>query len=256
MSETSRASTGPAAPRYTRQAMQPTIYSGGQPVPPDPSLASYFTKAQTLLGRNEVPDRAVIQEYLSNGGVNLDPATTAWCAAFINSTLQQEGYKGTGSNMARSFINYGEAVDKPQKGDIAVFSRENQPNGPFGHAGFFDGYDEDGKIRVLGGNQDNSVSYTSLDAARLLGFRRPIKGDGQTMIAQNSPSQVAPPAAPPVPFLPAAESAAPGLGETLASAFTLPQPAPQQNRVAQDDRVLAERKRKEALFDSVAGMFA
>jgi uncharacterized protein (TIGR02594 family) len=127
--------------------------------------------AATQLGKREAPDRAALQDYLKTGGVNLDPATLAWCAAFVNSSLGQAGIKGTGSNLARSFLNYGEAVDQPQKGDIAVFSR-GDPMGPYGHVGFFEGYDPDGRIRVLGGNQSDSVSIAAQDPSRLLGFRR------------------------------------------------------------------------------------
>lgn len=158
--------------------------------------------ASSLLGKGEVPDRGVIQEYLKNGGVNLDPATTAWCAAYVNSTLAQSGYEGTGSNMARSFLNYGEAVDAPQSGDLAVFSRGN-PNGPYGHVGFFDRMNEDGTIRVLGGNQGNQVSYANYPADRLLGYRRPVAGgngatdavnamaDGSLQTASNDPASTA-----------------------------------------------------------------
>jgi len=218
--------------------------------PEPPSGVAYFDKARTLLGKNEGLDRGVIQEYLRNGGVNLDPATTAWCAAFINASLQQEGYEGTGSNMARSFATYGEAVDKPQRGDLAVFSREGQPNSPLGHVGFFDGYDENGKIRVLGGNQSDSVRLSSYAPDRLLAFRRPIKGGGPSMNAKNPSGPT--PAGTPLPSAPAPSSLAstPPLsvpeGTSLASFFTAT-PA-QQPRVDTQARAKADRLRREALY--------
>lgn len=134
-------------------------------------------RAASMLGMNETDQRQALQEYLSNGGSRLDPAVTAWCAAFVNSSLSQAGLEGTGSNMARSFMDWGQAVDTPQPGDIAVFSR-GDPNGPYGHVGFFQGYDENGGIRVLGGNQGGAnmggggVSEAVYGADRLLGFRR------------------------------------------------------------------------------------
>lgn len=147
--------------------------------------------AASLIGKGEVPDRAVIQEYLQNGGINLDPATTAWCAAYVNATLGQAGYEGTGSNMARSFLNYGEAVDAPQRGDLAVFSR-GDPNGPYGHVGFFDTINPDGTIRVLGGNQGDAVSYSNYPADRLLGYRRPVplSGSAEAVTAMGEEGQV------------------------------------------------------------------
>lgn len=133
---------------------------------------SPFQFASSMLGKGEVPDRAALQDYLTTGGANLDPATTAWCAAYVNASLGHAGIKGTGSNMARSFLNWGEGVKEPQQGDLAVFTR-GDPKGPYGHVGFFDSYTPEGKIKVLGGNQGDAVSYASYDPGQLLGFRRP-----------------------------------------------------------------------------------
>lgn len=161
--------------------------AGAAGVPQAVAQSDPMGLAATLIGKGEVPDRASIQEYLRNGGVNLDPATTAWCAAFVNATLGQAGIEGTGSNMARSFLNYGEAVDQPQRGDLAVFSR-GDPNGPFGHVGFFDALNPDGTIRVLGGNQSDAVGYSNYGADQLLGYRRPPAGGAAVPTGGGSPS--------------------------------------------------------------------
>lgn len=150
-----------------------------------------FQIAARQLGMNERDQNAALAEYMANGGVNLDPAVTAWCAAYVNATLQQAGMQGTGSNMARSFLDWGTEVSEPQRGDLAVFTR-GDPNGPFGHVGFFDGYNEDGTIRVLGGNQGDSVSIASYSPDDLLGFRRGEGMGGQTgnaLAAMQPPSQ-------------------------------------------------------------------
>jgi len=137
--------------------------------------------AEANLGMNERDQNAALQDFLKNGGVNLDPATTAWCAAYVNATLKQAGLEGTGSNLARSFENWGEAVDgDPQRGDLAVFWRESMDSGK-GHVGFFDGYNEDGTIRVLGGNQGDSVSYSNYNPNQLIGFRRAPKNPMMAM---------------------------------------------------------------------------
>lgn len=134
------------------------------------SIAAYESLAAQM-GMDENAQNAALREYMANGGVNLDPAVTAWCAGAANAAIQAAGGKGTGSNMARSFLDYGQPVTDPQKGDIAVFSR-GDPNSGQGHVGFFDGYNPDGTIRVLGGNQGDKVSIASYDPSRLLGFRR------------------------------------------------------------------------------------
>ncbi len=141
-----------------------TSGSGGE-------LPELMQIAAQNLGLNEVDQNAALQDFLKTGGVNLDPATTAWCAAFVNATLKQGGMEGTGSNLARSFETWGEEAKDPQRGDLAVFWRESKESGK-GHVGFFDGYNEDGTIRVLGGNQGDSVSYSSYNPDQLIGFRR------------------------------------------------------------------------------------
>jgi uncharacterized protein (TIGR02594 family) len=145
--------------------------------------------AAKQMGLDEQGQRAALQDYLATGGANLDPATTAWCAAFVNATLQQTGIQGTGSNMARSFLNWGQPVDQPQEGDLAVFSR-GDPSGPYGHVGFFKGYDPQGNILVLGGNQGDAVSVAPYSPDRLLGFRR--AGEGGTMQSGMPMGQPAP----------------------------------------------------------------
>ena len=130
-----------------------------------------YSVAESMVGKGEVPDRAILQEFLANGGENLDPATTAWCAAFVNAVLAKSGGQGTGKLNARSFMDWGQEVDQPQRGDVAVFSR-GDADGWQGHVGFFDSYGDDGQIRVLGGNQGDSVNISGYDPSTLLGFRR------------------------------------------------------------------------------------
>jgi uncharacterized protein (TIGR02594 family) len=130
--------------------------------------------AGAQLGMDENQQNAALKDYLQTGGQNLDPKSLAWCAAYANSTLQQAGYKGTGSNMARSFLEWGQDVDpgKAARGDLAVFGR-GDPNGPYGHVGFIDQINPDGTIRLLAGNQGDKVSYANYNLSDALGVRRP-----------------------------------------------------------------------------------
>ncbi len=165
----------PMGPRSADDSSMGTAKGGGGELPELMQIAA------NTLGMNENDQNAALQDYLKNGGVNLDPATTAWCAAFVNATLKQGGLEGTGSNLARSFETWGEGVEgDPQRGDLAVFWRESQDSGK-GHVGFFDGYNEDGTIRVLGGNQGDSVSYSNYNPKQLIGFRRAPKNPMMAM---------------------------------------------------------------------------
>lgn len=138
-----------------------------------PALQSHLKVASAFLGASEGKDGGAIAAFIKKAaGIDIDPRQTAWCAAYVNAVLGSQGIEGTGKLNARSFLDFGEAVDSPSKGDIVVLSR-GDPNGWKGHVGFFAGYDANGKVKVLGGNQGNAVSVASYDAGRILGFRRP-----------------------------------------------------------------------------------
>ena len=134
------------------------------------SLQAYQMLAQKV-GMNERDQNAALSEYMANGGVNLDPAVTAWCAAVINASLEQAGVEGTGKLNARSYLDWGDPVDTPQRGDVAVFAR-GDPDGWQGHVGFYDSANEDGTVNILGGNQGDAVSIKPYSTDRLLGYRR------------------------------------------------------------------------------------
>lgn len=123
-----------------------------------------------VVGLNENSDAAAISSFIKrSAGISIDPRVTPWCAAFVNAVLGAQGIEGTGKLNARSFLNFGTATDDPKAGDIVVFSRGT---GGQGHVGFFQGYDANGNILVLGGNQSNSVRVSSYSPDKLLGFRR------------------------------------------------------------------------------------
>lgn len=216
------------------------------------ALADAFQLAGQNIGMNERTQNAALQEYMRNGGQNLDPAVTAWCAAYVNASLQQAGMEGTGSMAARSFMDWGQETQAPQRGDLAVFSR-GDPNGWQGHVGFFDGYGDDGRIRVLGGNQSDSVSKAYYDPSRLLGFRTSGGNAGAAPLAQGA--QPTPPGAPqinmPQPGPEMMQGEAPDLG--LSGLFgggesPFQNILPQQRRAQPDPREEQDRKRRQALF--------
>lgn len=132
--------------------------------------AGILSTASTVFGMDENAQNDAIRQYLSDGGAALDPSTTAWCAAFVNATLGHQGMSGTSSNMARSFLDWGVPVEgAPLMGDIVVLERGNPP---YGHVGFFQGYNADGTMRVLGGNVGDKVAASSYSADQVLGIRR------------------------------------------------------------------------------------
>lgn len=116
--------------------------------------------AQSMMGLSERGNRGALRRTLG-----VDPARTPWCAAWANAVLRRNGYRGTGSNMARSFYRYG-APSQGNIGDIAVMPH---------HVGFVAGYQvRNGRryVGVLGGNTSNRVKTAWYPAGRV-SFRDP-----------------------------------------------------------------------------------
>ena len=107
----------------------------------------------------------------------VDPVRVEWCAAFANAILEKSEIPSNKDHKyaltARAFLDWGEAVDKPEMGDIVVFPRGNQ--GWQGHVGFYVKEQMiDGVLYyyILGGNQNNSVRVDLYRADKALGIRR------------------------------------------------------------------------------------
>jgi len=151
-----------------------------QPASLGSSSKNVIDSASNWLGINERSGRQALASFFKKTiGESVDPVQTAWCAVFVNAVLRESGYTGiSGSNakMARSFLAYGDKVDKPSEGDIVVLQRGNDQR--TGHVGFFMGYENRGGqqyVKVLGGNQADSVNVTTFPASQVLGIRRPMK---------------------------------------------------------------------------------
>lgn len=102
-----------------------------------------------------------------------DTTATPWCAAFVGSLVKRAGYTPTNSLMARSFLNWGEKLEKPRLGCVVVMWR-GSPTSASGHVGFYAG-ETASHVLVLGGNQSDSVTVAKFAKSRVLGYRWPRK---------------------------------------------------------------------------------
>ncbi|EJL85115.1 TIGR02594 family protein [Polaromonas sp. CF318] len=98
----------------------------------------------------------------------------SWCSSFVNWVLDQVGIPGTGSALARSWLEWGEPLAAPVPGCIAVLSRED-PGGWKGHVGFFVRTDAE-YVYLWGGNQLDEVREHFYPLAAVLGYRWPSQG--------------------------------------------------------------------------------
>ena len=92
-----------------------------------------------------------------------------WCARFMNMVLQHSGYRGTGSDMASSFAQYGQRVSGPQVGAIAVMSRGRRG----GHVGIITGVDAKGNPIMISGNNGNRVRQAPGSRGRIYAYVMP-----------------------------------------------------------------------------------
>jgi uncharacterized protein (TIGR02594 family) len=102
-------------------------------------------------------------------GTNPTGMGALWCARFMNMVLEKSGRRGTGSNMANSFANYGTRVAGPQVGAIAVMSRGKRG----GHVGIVSGIDASGNPIIISGNHNRRVAESVYPRGRIYAYVMP-----------------------------------------------------------------------------------
>jgi uncharacterized protein (TIGR02594 family) len=135
--------------------------------------AANFTNAHaSMMPENAAPagfgSSNVVAEARRYLGGNPTGRGRLWCARFMNMVLQRSGHQGTGSDMARSFANYGQRVSGPQVGAIAVMGRRGG-----GHVGIVSGIDANGNPILVSGNNGNRVREASYPRGRIYAYVMP-----------------------------------------------------------------------------------
>lgn len=131
-------------------------------------------RAADMIGLEEKNNRQELKAFLG-----VDPVRTEWCAAFVNSVLEESGIVSNKDHKypltARAFLDWGIKISKEDivPGDIVVFPRGNQ--GWEGHVGFYIRtiiVDNVEYYAILGGNQSDKVSIELFKTSTVLGIRR------------------------------------------------------------------------------------
>jgi uncharacterized protein (TIGR02594 family) len=130
------------------------------------------------IGVCEVPGACAnprIIEYATHTVLEATSDEVPWCSSLANFVVDTAGFKGTESAAARSWLNWGVALNKPIVGCIVVFERKTVDNPNSAHVAICDHADiSNGIIRVIGGNQSDSVSIARYPVAKVLGYRSPL----------------------------------------------------------------------------------
>jgi uncharacterized protein (TIGR02594 family) len=135
---------------------------------------AWLAAAWRELGQKEIAgasDNGRIAAYFREAGhPHVYDDETPWCAAFTGAMLERAGHRSTRSLRARSYLNWGVALEVAKTGAVAVLSRGRDP--ALGHVGFVVGLTDDAVV-LLGGNQSNAVTVQRFPRSRLLGLRWP-----------------------------------------------------------------------------------
>ncbi|HSI41760.1 MAG TPA: phage tail length tape measure family protein [Xanthobacteraceae bacterium] len=161
-------------------------------------MSGVLARSMSYNGLNENGSAGAINALLGQSGTpQLDARTQAWCAAYANAVLGQSGMAGTGSNMASSFLNWGQATSSPSLGDIV--NLRPQAAGSSGHVGFFAGM-QGNNVLVNGGNQgfgagNDGVGTVAFPMNEVVSFRTALDsattatsgfGTGLSEVAQSA----------------------------------------------------------------------
>ena len=140
------------------------------------AAAPWMTIARAELGVRAGPPGASnprITAYHAHTNIAGYDDRASWCSSFADWALRRTGLAGTGSALARSWLEWGRPLDAPRPGCIVVLWRDD-PASWKGHVGFFVRIAGE-EIVLLGGNQrEQEVCGHAYPLASVLGYRWPL----------------------------------------------------------------------------------
>lgn len=139
----------------------------------NPHTAMYLL-ASEYIGLTEIPgeqNNPQILTFFQDTEHNwVQSEEVAWCGAFINWVALKCGCERSYKLDARSWLNVGIEIIKPELGDLVIFWRESLDSWK-GHVGLWSGQSKRSTFS-LGGNQKNQVNVSPYPTFKVLGYRR------------------------------------------------------------------------------------
>lgn len=132
---------------------------------------------EAKLGVKEFPGAAnnpKIVKWGKDSGIDWWHREDAWCAVFVNAMLLEAGIPGTRSALARSFLDWGLRLNRPEPGAIVVFPRGSSDL--YGHVGIVEEVHANGTITIVNGNVSDMVKRSVFKISSILlgGIRWPM----------------------------------------------------------------------------------
>lgn len=136
------------------------------------ATGNWMDIARNEIGQNEIAgsrDNPRIVEYHGTTSLNASDDETPWCASFVNWVMEQAGMAGTDSAAAISWADWGQASELKPGAVVVIQNRQTGQH----HVGFF-AEGGPGNLTLLGGNQSNTVKYSTFGSSyEILATRMP-----------------------------------------------------------------------------------
>ncbi len=137
----------------------------------------WMRKARADMGVHEVEGDGshprIAAMFAQGGFAGQDDGKVPWCGIAMSAWMRESGIAPPVEGArARAWLEWGEPLAKPVPGCVAIYTRTNNPQ--HGHVALFLSH-KDGRDMILGGNQSDGVSITSIASGTgaLLGYRWP-----------------------------------------------------------------------------------
>ncbi len=141
---------------------------------PDIAHPPWMPVAMAELGIRRHPPGSInprIVEYNNQTNLVGYDDKISWCSSFVNWCMTHVGIRGTGSALARSWLEWGRPLERPVYGCIAVLTRDD-PASWKGHVGFYLRHDDE-QVYLFGGNQLEEVRELAYPLNEVIGYRWP-----------------------------------------------------------------------------------
>lgn len=124
------------------------------------------------IGTAETPGKATtpkIRQWLIDLGAWWQDDETPWCGVAVAAWMSKAGCEVPKHYYrAKAWADWGMRLSEPAIGSVVVYERTGG-----GHVGLAVGWDQNGRILTLGGNQGNRVSIVPFDRTRAIAYRWP-----------------------------------------------------------------------------------
>ena len=131
----------------------------------------WLAEAHRWIGQREIPGpthNAMVLKFWGLIRAPFKDDETPWCAGFVGGVLETCGIRSTRSAAALSYLTYGQPLNAPLPGAIAVKRRQGG-----GHVTFVVASDGAAGLWCLGGNQNDMVRLSLYPRTVFAAFRWP-----------------------------------------------------------------------------------